>query len=80
MTDTPTETIITIDRVHRAIRSGDRWAVQRHMPDGTWDALDMWSGGRRSLIQWLDRRRIVPSREAERQLADIPEATGFRDR
>lgn len=76
----PTEITIELDRVHRAIRSGSRWAVQRHLPDGSWDAIDAWDGGRRSLFHWMEQRGIAPTRDAEAKLSLLPESTGWRDR
>lgn len=75
-----TEITIELDRVHRAIRSGDRWALMKRKPDGTYDSLLVWSGGRRSLFHRCEELGIVPSREAEAQLAVIPETFGFRER
>lgn len=75
-----TEVTIDLDRVHRAVRSGDRWAIMKRQPDGSWDSVETWSGGRRSLFHHCERHGIVPSREAETQLATLPESTGFRDR
>lgn len=77
---TPTEHVIDLDRMHRAIRSGDRWALQRRQPDGSHDTLETWDGGRRSLYQRLEKRNIVPSRDADLRLARLPEAMGFRER
>lgn len=74
-----TEHAIDLDRVHRALRSGNRWAVQKRQPDGTWDTLKAWAGGRRSLFQFLEQNRIAPTREAERLLDLLPESDGFRD-
>jgi hypothetical protein len=76
----PTEIVIPLDRKTRALRSGDRWATQRLQPDGRWDTLETWTGGRRSLFHWMERNDVTPSREAEAQLAQVPESTGFRDR
>ena len=77
---TDTEQIFALDRMNRAIRSGERWAIQRMQPDGTWDLVENWSGGRRSLFQRLEKLGIVPSREAEAVLEHVPESIGFRDR
>lgn len=77
---TPTELVFNLDRKTRALRSGDRWAAQRLQPDGTWDTLATWAGGRRSLFHWCERNDVHPTREAEAQLALLPESTGFRDR
>lgn len=75
-----TETSIALDRKHKALRSGNRWAVQRLQPDGSWDMVDAWTGGRRSLLKWCEANHVAPTREAEAQLAVIPESDGFKDR
>lgn len=75
-----TEINIDLDLKHRAIRSGNRWAVLRRLSDGTWDTIRAWSGGRRSLLQFCEERSIAPSREAEQKLAAIPESEGFKER
>lgn len=77
---TDTETTIDIDAKTRCIRSGNRWAVMRRQPDGSWDCQRAWSGGRRSLLQYLDEQGIAPTRDAEAALALIPESSGFRER
>ncbi len=77
---TDTEITIEIDRVHRAVRSGDRWALMKRQPDGSHDSIAVWSGGRRSLFHRLEELGIVPSREAEERLSQLPESTGWRDR
>ena len=77
---TDTEITIELDRVHRAVRSGDKWAILKRAPDGTHDPIAGWSGGRRSLFHRCEALGIVPSREAEERLARVPESTGFRDR
>ena len=76
----PTEITIDLDRKHRALRSGDRWAVQKRLPDGSYDLLEAWTGGRRSLYHWLELHHISPDRNAEQILARLPEATKFRER
>lgn len=75
-----TEIRIELDRKHDVIRSGERWAVRRRNPDGNYDLLEAWNGSRRSLMRFLEANGIVPSREAERRLAAIPESTRFRER
>lgn len=76
----PTEITIELDRKTRALRSGNRWAVQRLRPDGTWDMESTWAGGRRSLFHWMEQHGVVPSRDAEARLASVPESVGFRER
>jgi len=75
-----TETTIQLDIKTRAIRSGDRWAVQRLKPNGDWDMIANWAGGRRSLVHWCERNDVHPSRAAETVLATLAESTGFRER
>ncbi len=75
-----TEVTIELDRKTRSIRSGNRWAVQRLLPDGSWDMVDAWVGNRRSLLKWCEANHVAPTREAEAQLAVIPESDGFKDR
>lgn len=74
------EAQIQIDAKTRAFRSNNRWAIQRRKPDGDYDLVDSWDGNRRSLYAWLERNKISPTRQAERQLALLPEQTGFRER
>lgn len=76
----PTEHTIPLDAKHTAVRSGNRWAVMQRKPDGTLDAIGAWSGGRRSLFQFLEKHGIAPSRAAEAALERLPEQDGFKDR
>lgn len=76
----PTEISILIDMKTKALRSGNRWALMRRQPNGDWDTTRTWTGGRRSLLQYLAEQGIVPTRDAEALLATIPEASGFRER
>lgn len=75
-----TEQTFVLDRKHRALRSANRWAVQKQLPNGDWDMVASWGGNRRSLIQWCEANDVHPSREAEAALALLPESSGFRDR
>lgn len=79
MTET-TEHTIALDMKHRALRSGDRWALMQRDREGEWQTLETWAGNRRSLFHRLDQRGIVPSRDAEAQLALLPESQGFKER
>lgn len=76
----PTEIVVLIDAKTKALRSGNRWCVQRRQPDGSWDMDRVWTGGRRSLLQYLDEQGIVPTRDAETALGAIAESSGFRER
>lgn len=75
---TTPDVTIQLDRKHRAIRSGDRWALTAMQSDGTYDLVEAWDGPRRSIFARAEARNIVPSREAERQLALLPERRAFR--
>lgn len=77
---TDTEITIPIDAKTTAIRSGNRWALRRRQPNGDWDTARAWTGGRRSLLQFLDEQGIVPTRDAEAVLATLPEGIGFKER
>jgi len=77
---TDTEQSYQLDRKHRALRSGNRWAIQRQKPDGSWDMVAHWQGGRRSLIQWAEQNGVAIERATEAALALLPEAQGFRER
>lgn len=77
---TDTEITIPIDAKTIALRSGNRWAVRRRQPNGDWDTARTWAGGRRSLLQFLDEQGIVPTRDAETLLAQVPEQQGFKER
>ena len=74
------EATIQIDAKTIAHRSNNRWAIQRKQPDGSYDLAAAWDGNRRSLYNWLEQNRIAPTRQAEEQLALLPEQTGFRER
>ena len=76
----PTEITIALDLKTRALRSGNRWAIQKRRPDGTWDMEATWAGGRRSLFHWMEQHGVVPSLDAEARLSTIPESLGFRER
>ncbi len=76
----PTETVILVDAKTKALRSGNRWCVQRRQSDGSWDMARTWTGGRRSLLQYLQEQGIVPTRDAEAALALVPESQGFKER
>lgn len=76
----PTEINIQIDAKTIAIRSGNRWALRRRQPDGSYDTTRTWTGGRRSLLQYLAEQDIYPTRDAEAALALVPESSGFKER
>lgn len=76
----PTEITIQLDAKHKAHRSQNRWAVQQRQHDGAYDTIATWSGGRRSLYQWCEQNDVHPTRDAERNIDALPEASGFRER
>lgn len=69
--------VIDVDSKVRVHRSGDNWVIQRKQPDGSYDMTDHWTGNRRSLMRWFEDNKVFPSREAERQLALLPERRSF---
>lgn len=77
---TNTEVTIDLDRKTRALRSGNRWAIQRLLPSGEWDLASHWNGGRRSLLAWCAANDVHPTRAAEAALDLLPESEGFRER
>ncbi len=77
---TDTEISILIDAKTKALRSGNKWAIMRRQPNGDWDCSRAWTGGRRSLLQYLDEQGIVPTRDAEAALSLVPESSGFKER
>lgn len=77
---TDTEHTILLDMKTKALRSNNRWAIQRLQADGSWDMLTHWTGGRRSLLKWCEANDVSPTRAAEAALELLPESQGFRDR
>lgn len=75
-----TEQTILLDRKTRAIRSGNRWAVQKLRPNGDWDMVTFWNGSRRSVYQWCEGNDVHPTREAIDAIDALPEMIGFRER
>lgn len=76
---TDTEQQIQLDKKHRLLRSGARLAIQKLQPDGSYDMVAAFQGGARSIVQWCAANGVYPTREAEAEIARIPEQ-GFRDR
>jgi hypothetical protein len=77
---TDTELTIDLNKKVRALRSDNRWLVQRRRTDGEWETATYWNGGRRSLILWCEANDVHPSREAEAALDLISETSGFKER
>lgn len=77
---TDTEVQIQLDRKHRALRSGARWAVTRMQPDGSYDLIAHWDGGRRTIYHWMEKNNVHPTREAEAALDGLAEGVTFRER
>ena len=75
-----TEHSIALDRKHIAHRSENRWAVTRLKADGSYDLVEAWDGGRRTLLKWCENHGVYPDRQALAALELLPEASGFRDR
>lgn len=73
---TPDPTI-QIDMRTRVVRSGDTWLIQQRQSDGHYDMIDHWQGNRRSLMRWFEDNNVHPTREAEQQLALLPERRSF---
>ena len=76
---TDTEQTINLDRKHRLVRSGARLVIQRLLPTGDYDMVANFQGGARAIARWCEDNGVSPTREAEAEIAKIPEA-GFRDR
>ena len=76
---TDTEQTIDLDRKTRALRSGARIAIQRLMPDGSWDMVATFAGGARAIQRWCDENGVFPTRAAEAVLKSVPEQ-GFKER
>jgi len=74
-----TDTLIQVDAKTRAIRSDDKWVIQKATTEGAYDMVDNWTGNRRSLFHWLEKNGVTPSREAEQKLALLPERKSFRE-
>lgn len=74
-----TEVTIQLDARHKAIRSDDTWVIQKQTRDGVYDMVDHWTGNRRSLIHYLEDKKIFPTRAAEDAIAALPERKGFRE-
>jgi hypothetical protein len=74
------EVTIQIDAKTKATRVDDeRWVVQKRNREGAYATAADWTGPRRSLLRWLEDNKVYPSREAERQLAEIPERKSFKE-
>jgi hypothetical protein len=75
----PTEVTFDLDRKHRALVSGARWAVQKLLQTGAWDMISTGQGGGRTILRWCEANDVHPNREAELILGALPDI-GFRDR
>lgn len=69
--------VIKLDRRHRVVRMDDDWSLQARQIDGSYWAIEHWHGNRRSLMRKLEEHGIHPTREAEQQLAAMPERKAF---
>lgn len=70
---------IALDRKHIAYRRDKEWEIAKKADDGVFRTVERWTGNRRSLFYKMADYGIVPSREAEEQLLQIPEQPSFRD-
>lgn len=73
-----TQINITLDAKHVAIRDDDSWVITRLQPQGHYDMIESWQGPRRSIFHVLERLDVHPTRQAEAQLAALPERRAFR--
>lgn len=71
--------VIDLDRMHRATRIHARntWTIEKRDPNGNFIVIERWHGPRRSIFAHLARQKIVPSRTAEEQIAELPERPEF---
>ena len=72
------KTVIPLDRLWLAEREGLVWRLLRKDTKGVYRLDEEWEGPRRSLYTRLAAYGIQPSRDAEEQLALLPEQLGFR--
>jgi hypothetical protein len=72
-------TLVPLDRLWLAERDGDVWVLSRKDDKGVYREQERWTGPRHSLYFACEQRGIVPSRDADRQLMQLPEQSGFRD-
>lgn len=70
---------IALDRKHIAYRRDREWEIAKKTDDGVFRTVERWQGNRRSLFHKMQSHGIVPSREAEAALLEIPEQPSFRE-
>lgn len=70
---------IALDRKHIAYRRDKEWEIAKKADDGVFRTLERWTGNRRSLFHKMADHGIVPSRDAEQALLEVPEQPGFRE-
>lgn len=72
---------IQLDRRHKVLHDPPkRWTIHALQPDGKYDMIAFWDGGRRSVLAWCADHGVVPMADAEAALNRIPETGGFKDR
>jgi hypothetical protein len=72
--------LISLDRLWLAERDGSTWALLRKDDRGVYREQERWDGPRRSLFLRCEELGIVPSRDAEAELARLPEQLTFVER
>jgi hypothetical protein len=72
-------TQISLDRKHMAYRRDKEWEIAKKDDDGVYRTVERWVGNRRSLFRKMSDHGIVPSRDAELALMQVPEQPGFRE-
>lgn len=70
---------IDIDRKHLARRTRGHWELCRKDNDGIYRRLAEWDGPRKSIYTVCENLGVVPSREADYAIANLPEQPNFRD-
>lgn len=70
---------IALDRKHIAYRREQEWELAKRGEDGVFHTVERWVGNRRSLFHKMESYGIVPSREAEQALLQVPEQPSFRE-
>jgi hypothetical protein len=71
-------TQISLDRKHVAYRRDKEWEIAKKDDGGIYRTVEKWIGNRRSLFRKMTDHGIVPSRDAETALLQMPEQAGFR--
>lgn len=76
----PAEIELTYRHSLRKGTRADTWHLYERASEGGWIYKTAYSGPRRGLLKFLERRGIEPNRRAEKQLNALPELErGFRE-